>query len=77
VKKKVRKRMTEQQLQECIVEACYVEHSIEELDKLLGKSESHIRNRFITNMVAVGILLRTKPEHSSGQTYMTNPKLDK
>ena len=77
VKKKVRKRMTEQQLQECIVEACYVEHSIEELAKLLGKSESHIRNRFITNMVADGILLRTKPEHSSGQTYMTNPKLDK
>lgn len=59
VKKKVRKRMTEQQLQECIVEACYVEHSIEELAKLLGKSESHIRNRFITNMVADGILLRT------------------
>ena len=77
VKKKVRKRMTEQQLQECIVEACYVEHSIEELAKLLGKSESHIRNRFITNMVADGILLRTKPEHSSGQPYMTNPKLDK
>lgn len=77
VKKKVRKRMTEQQLQECIVEACYVEHSIEELAKLLGKSESHIRNRFITNMVADGILLRTKPVHSSGQTYMTNPKLDK
>jgi predicted HTH transcriptional regulator len=77
VKKKVKKRMTEQQLQECIIEACYVEHSVEELAKLLGKPESHIRNRFITNMVADGILLRTKPEHSSGQTYMTNPKLDK
>ena len=77
VKKKVKKRMSEQQLQECIIEACYVEHSVEELAKLLGKSESHIRNRFITNMVADGILLRTKPEHSSGQTYMTNPKLDK
>ena len=77
VKKKVRERMTEQQLQECIIEACYVEHSIEELAKLLEKSESHIRNRFITKMVADGILLRTKPEHSLGQTYMTNPKLDK
>ena len=77
VKKKVKKRLSEQQLQECIIEACYVEHSVEELAKLLGKSESHIRNRFITNMVADGILLRTKPEHSSGQTYMTNPKLDK
>ena len=77
VSKKIRKRMSEQQLRECIIEACYVEHSIEELSKLLQKSESHIRNRFITNMVADGILLRTKPEHSSGQTYMTNPKLDK
>ena len=69
--------MTEQQLRECIVEACYVEHSVEELAKLLKKSESHTRNRFITNMVADGILLRTKPEHSSGQTYMTNPKFGK
>ena len=77
VAKKVKKRMTEQQLKECIIEACYVEHSVEELAKLLKKSESHIRNRFITNMVADGILLRTKLEHSSGQTYMTNPKLDK
>lgn len=77
VAKKVSKRMTEQQLKECIIEACYVEHSVEELAKLLQKSESHLRNRFITNMVADGILLRTKLEHSIGQTYMTNPKLDK
>lgn len=77
VKKKVRERMTEKQLKECIIEACYVEHSVEELAKLLNKSVSHIRNRFITNMVADGILLRTKPEYSTGQTYMTNPKLDK
>ena len=77
VARKVKKRMTEQQLKECIIEACYVEHSVEELAKLMKKSESHIRNRFITKMVADGILLRTKPEHSSGQTYMTNPKLDK
>lgn len=69
--------MTEKQLKECIIEACYVEHSVEELAKLLQKSESHLRNRFITNMVADGILLRTKLEHSIGQTYMTNPKLDK
>ena len=77
VARKVKKRMTEQQLKECIIEACYVEHSVEELAKLLKKSESHIRNRFITNMVADGILLRTKPEYSLDQTYMTNPKLDK
>lgn len=77
VKKKVRERMTEKQLKECIIEACYVEHSVEELAKLLNKSVSHIRNRFITNMVADGIILRTKLEHSIGQTYMTNPKLDK
>ena len=77
VARKVKKRMTEQQLKECIIEACYVEHSVEELAKLMKKSESHIRNRFITNLVADGILLRTKPEHSPGQTYMTNPKLDK
>ena len=77
VAKKVNKRMSEQQLKECIIEACYVEHSVEELAKLLQKSESHLRNRFITDMVADGILLRTKQEHSVGQTYITNPKLDK
>ena len=77
VARKVKKRMTEQQLKECIIEACYVEHSVEELAKLLKKSKSHIRNRFITNMVADGILLRTKSGHSLDQTYMTNPKLDK
>ena len=77
VKKKVKARMTEKQIQECIVEACIVEHSVEELAQLLQKSVTHIRNRFITNMVADGILLRTKPSHSPGQTYMTNPKYNK
>ena len=74
VKKKVKARMTEQQIQECIIEACIVEHSVEELAQLLQKSVTHIRNRFITDMVADGILLRTKPSHAPGQTYITNPK---
>ena len=74
VKKKIKPRMTEEQIQNCIVEACIVEHSIEELAHLFNKSVTHIRNRFITDMVADGILLRTKPSHSLGQTYMTNPK---
>ena len=77
VAKKVQERMTEKQIKECIIEACIVDHTIEELAQLLKKSVSHIRNRFITEMVADGILLRTKPEHTPGQTYMTNPKLDK
>ena len=69
--------MTEEQIKECIIEACFVEHSVEELAQLLHKSVSHIRNRFITDMVADGILLRTKPSHSPGQTYFTNPKHDR
>lgn len=77
VKKKIKSRMTEKQIQECIVEVCIVEHSVEELAQLLNKSVAHIRNRFITDMVADGVLLRTKPSHTPGQTYMTNPKYKK
>ena len=71
---KIKLRMKPDDMRDCIIEACIVEHTIEELAKLLNKSESHIRNHFITNMVADGILLPTKPRHSPGQTYITNPK---
>ena len=77
VKKKVHSKMSPQQIKECIIEACVVEHSIDELAKLLNKVPGHLRNRFIPELVADGILLRTKPSHTPGQTYMTNPKLDK
>ena len=77
VKKKVHSKMSPQQIKECIIEACVVEHSIDELAKLLNKVPGHLRNRFIPELVADGILLPTKPRHSPGQTYMTNPKLDK
>lgn len=77
VKKKVHSKMSPAQIRECIIEACIVEHSIEELALLLNKAPAHLRNRFIPNLVADGILLPTKPRHTKGQTYMTNPKLDK
>ena len=77
VKKKVHSKMSPQQIKECIIEACIVEHSVNELAKLLNKVPGHLRNRFIPELVADGILLPTKPRHSPGQTYMTNPKLDK
>ena len=77
VKKKVHSKMSPQQIKECIIEACIVEHSVDELAKLLNKAPGHLRNRFIPELVAEGILLPTKPRHSPGQTYMTNPKLDK
>lgn len=77
VKKKVHSKMSPAQIRECIIEACIVEHSIEELALLLNKAPAHLRNRFIPNLVADGILLPTKPRHAKGQTYMTNPKLDK
>lgn len=76
VKKKVRPRMTKEQLRECIIEACVVDHSIDELATLLKKSQDYLQNSVIPDLVADGILLRTKPRHSPGQTYMTNPKLD-
>ena len=77
VKKKVHPKMSPQQIKECIIEACIVEHSVDELAKLLNKVPGHLRNRFIPELVADGILLPTKPRHSPGQTYMTNPKLGK
>ena len=77
VKKKVRSKMSPQQIKECIIEACIVEHSVDELAELLNKVPGHLRNRFIPELVADGLLLPTKPRHSPGQTYMTSPKLDK
>lgn len=77
VKKKVKPRMTKEQLRECIIEVCIVDHSIDELAALLKKSPDYLLNFVIPDLVADGILLRTKPSHSPGQTYMTNPKLDK
>ena len=77
VKKKVKPRMTKAQLRECIIEMCIVDHSIDELATLLKKSPDYLLNFVIPELVADGILLRTKPSHSPGQTYMTNPKLDK
>ncbi len=77
VKKKVKPRMTKEQLRECIIEVCIVDHSIDELATLLRKSPGYLQNSIIPDLVADGILLRTKPSHSPGQTYMTNPKLDK
>ncbi len=77
VKKKVKPRMTKEQLRECIIEICIVDHSIDELATLLRKSPDYLQNSIIPDLVADGILLRTKPSHSPGQTYMTNPKLDK
>ncbi len=76
VKKKVKPRMTKEQLRECIIEVCIVDHSIDELATLLRKSPDYLQNSIIPDLVADGILLRTKPSHSPGQTYMTNPKLD-
>ncbi len=77
VKKKVKPRMSKEQLRECIIEVCIVDHSIDELATLLRKSPDYLLNFVIPDLVADGILLRTKPSHSPGQTYMTNPKLDK
>lgn len=77
VKSRVKLRMTNIQIRELIIEACIVEHSVEELAQLLHKSVTHIRNRFITDMVADGILLPTKKSHTPGQTFMTNPKYRK
>jgi predicted HTH transcriptional regulator len=77
VKKKVKSRMTKEQMRECIVEVCIVDHSIDELATLLKKSPDYLLNFVIPELVADGTLLRTKPSHSPGQTYMTNPKLDK
>ena len=77
VKPKVKLRMTKEQIQECIIEACIVEHSIDDLAELLNKSTGYLRNFILPELVADGILLRTKPSHSPKQTYMTNPKYKK
>ena len=77
VKKKIRPKMTKEQLRECIIEACVVDHSIDELATLLKKSPDYLQNSVIPDLVADGTLLRTKPSHTPGQTYMTNPKFDK
>ena len=77
VKKKVKPRMTKEQLRECIIEACIVDHSINELATLLKKNSDYLQNSIIPELVADGILLRTKPSHSPGLTYMTNPKHSK
>ena len=77
VSAKVKPWMRKKQIQDCIIEACIVDHSIEELAKLLKKSPDYLLNFIIPELVADGILLRTKPRHSPGQTYFTNPKLDR
>ena len=77
VKKKIRPKMTKEQLRECIIEACVVDHSIDELATLLKKSPDYLQNSVIPDLVADGTLLRTKPSHTPGQPYMTNPKFDK
>ena len=77
VSAKVKPWMRKKQIQDCIIEACIVDHSIDELAMLLKKSPDYLLNFVIPELVADGILLRTKPSHSPGQTYMTNPKLDK
>lgn len=77
VRSKVKRRMSRGLIQECIIEACIVDHTIDELSALLNKTSDYLRNFIIPDMVAEGTLLPTKPRHTPGQTYMTNPKLDK
>ncbi len=74
VVKKVKAKMTSEELIACIVEACIVEHSVDELGTLLNKTSKYLSDRFIPQLVEDGILLPTKPRHSPGQTYITNPK---
>ena len=77
VKPKVKLRMTKDQMLDCIIEACIVDHSLEELAALLHKTPQYLKNFIIPELVADGILLRTKPSHNPKQTYMTNPKYKK
>lgn len=77
VAEKVKAKMSSQQLRECIIEACIVEHSVDELATLLNKAPKYLRNNYIPDLVSDGILLPTKPRHSPGQTYITNPKYKK
>ncbi len=72
---KVKQRMKPEQIRACIVEACIVEHSTEELAALLHKAPAYLRNFIIPDLITEGILLRTKPRTANGQTYyITNPK---
>ena len=77
VSAKVKSWMRKKQIQDCIIEACIVEHSTDELATLLKKSSDYLQNFILPELVADGILLRTKPSHSPKQTYMTNPKYKK
>jgi hypothetical protein len=74
VKPKIKPRMQKRQIVDCIIEACIVEHTIDELADLLNKTSTYLRNFIIPDLVAEGILLPTKPRHSPGQSYFTNPK---
>lgn len=71
---RVTSKMTPAQLRECIIDACIVEHSVDELADLLHKTPKYLRDKFIPELVADGILLPTKPRHSPRQSYFTNPK---
>ena len=71
---KVKQRMKPEQIHACIIEACIVEHSTEELAALLHKAPAYLRNFIIPDLITEGILLRTKPRTANGQTYITNPK---
>jgi len=71
---RVTSKMTPAQLRECIIDACIVEHSVDELANLLHKTPKYLRDKFIPELVADGILLPTKPRHSPRQSYFTNPK---
>ena len=71
---KVKQRMKPEQIRACIIEACIVEHSTEELAALLHKAPAYLRNFIIPDLITEGILLRTKPRTANGQTYITNPK---
>ena len=71
---KVKQRMKPEQIRACIIEACIVEHSTEELAALLHKAPAYLRNFIIPDLITEGVLLRTKPRTANGQTYITNPK---
>lgn len=58
--------MTKEQLRECIIKACVVDYSIDELAALLKKSPDYLQNFMLPDLVADGTLLCTKPSHSPG-----------
>lgn len=57
VRSKVKRRMSWGLIQECIIEACIVDHTIDELSALLNKTSDYLRNFIIPDMVADGTLL--------------------